>query len=128
LLQDDIIREAKKHGKLTKDFVLAPEHRQNTPQALDALLKGYQKYGYFTAFPFGTDYTAEEIVLGGALRSFKVKTPLALAQALLAEMFRGIPEQADPYLRRMKLHKPVTIKERFMRKMVLAALRASGKI
>ena len=126
--QDELIHEAKLHGKLPKDFVLAAEFRRNTPQGVDVMLKKYQKDGHFVAFPFGTDLLPEEIVLGGALKSFKIKKPLALALALLAEMFKGIPVQAAPYLKRMGLDKPHTMKERLMRKMVLAALRASGKI
>lgn len=126
--QDDLIKEAKLHGKLAPDFELAPEYRQNFPQKLEALLKPFQADGHFTPFPFGTDFTTEEIAIGGSLKALAAKKKTAIIKGLVAELFRPIPPCAKPYLERMQLDKPKTGKEKIMRKVVLSAMRAHGKI
>lgn len=126
--QDDLIKEAKLHGKLAPDFELAPEYRHNLPQKLEASLKPYQPEGHFAPFPFGTDFTAEEIAIGGSLKALATKKKPAIIKGLVAELFRPIPPHGKPYLKRMQLDKPKTGKERIMRKVVLSAMRAHDKI
>lgn len=126
--QDDLIKEAKRHGKLAADFELAPEYRQNYPEKIEALLKPFQADGHFAPFPFGTDFTAEEIAIGGSLKALAAKKKPAIIRGIAAEMLRPVPPRAKPYLKRMQLDMPKTGKERMMRKVVLSAMRAHGKI
>jgi hypothetical protein len=126
--QDDLIKEAKLNGKLAPDFELAPEYRQNNPQKLEAMLKPFQADGHFVAFPFGTDFTAEEIAIGGSLKALTAKKKPAIIKGLIAELFRSAPPHAEPYLKRMQLDQPKTRKEKIMRKVVLSAMRANGRI
>ena len=126
--QDDLIQQAKLYGKLPENFKLAPEYRQNLPQKVESILKTFQGDGYFVPFPFGTDFTAEKIVIGGSLKNFNLKKKPAILKAIFIEMFRPIPEIAEPYIRRMDLHKPESRKGKVMRKIVIAALRANKKI
>jgi hypothetical protein len=126
--QDELIDECKKYGKLPQDFELAPEYRQNLPQNVEATLKAFQADGHFVPFPFGTDFTAEEIVIGGSLKALNSKRKSFIIKKLLAEMMRSIPANAEPYLKRMDLLEPKNRKEKIMRKVVLAALRNNGKI
>jgi acyl-CoA hydrolase len=126
--QDELVKEAKLNGKLAPDFELAPEYRQNYPQKIESLLKTFQSEGHFVPFPFGTDFTAEEIVIGGSLKNFKAKNKPSIAKSIFLEMFRSIPPMAEPYIRRMDLDDPKTNRERLMRKVVVAALRANKKI
>ena len=126
--QDQLIKEAKRHGKLAPDFELAPEYKQNYPEKLEALLQPFQADGHFVPFPFGTDFTPEEIVIGGSLKAFAKKKKPAIIKGLLAEMFRPVPSQAKQYLKRMQLDKPKSAKEKIMQKVVLSAMRAHGKL
>jgi acyl-CoA hydrolase len=126
--QDDLIKEAKLHGKLAPDFELAPEYRENFPWKIEALLKPFQADGHLAPFPFGTDFTTEEIAIGGSLKALAAKKKPAILKGLVAEMFRSVPPGAKPYLERMQLDKPQTGKERILRKVVLSAMRAHGKI
>ncbi|EKD35836.1 MAG: hypothetical protein ACD_75C01761G0007 [uncultured bacterium] len=126
--QDDLIKEAKLHGKLAPDFELAPEYRQNFPHKLESWLKPFQADGHFVPFPFGTDFTDEEIAIGGSLKALAAKKKPVVIKGLLAEMCRSVPPHAKPFLKRMQLDKPSTGKEKIMRKVVLSALRAHGKI
>ncbi len=126
--QDELIKEAKLHGKLASDFELAPEYRQNFPEKLEALLKPFQADGHLESFPFGTDFTSEEIALGGSLKALAAKKKPAIIKGLIAELFRSIPSRAKPYLERMQLDDPKTGKDKIMRKVVLSAMRAHGEI
>ncbi len=126
--QDELIQKAKLNGKLAPDFKLADEYRHNTPQKLEAMLKPYQARGYFPAFPFGTDFTMEEMVLGAALKGLTSRKKSDVLKGLLAEMFKPVPAKAEPFLRRMQLDKPSNRKEKIMRKVLLSALRSSKMI
>lgn len=126
--QDELIKQAKRHGKLAPDFELAPEYRQNYPERLDAMLKPFQAEGHFVPFPFGTDFTPEEIAIGGSLKAFKTRKKPAVVKGLLAELLRPVPAHAEPFLKRMRLDRPKSAKEKIMQKVVLTAMRASGKL
>ena len=126
--QDDLIKEAKLNGKLAPDFELAPEYRQNYPERLESMLKPFQADGLFVSFPFGTDFTAEEVAIGGSLKALTAKKKPAIIRSLVKEMFKSIPPHAEPYLKRMSLDSPSNRKEKIMRKVVLSALRANGRI
>lgn len=126
--QDELITEAKRHGKLAPDFELAPQYRQNYPEKIEAWLKPFQKNGHFPPFPFGTDLTEEEIAIGGSLKSFAKKKKAAVVKSIVTELFRPIPPVAAPFLKRMQLDKPRSGKERLLRKVVLSAMRANGRI
>jgi len=126
--QDDLIKEAKLNGKLHPDFVLADEYRHNTPEKVEAMIKKYQANGHFGAFPFGTDFTIEEMVIGASLKSLTSKSKGAVIKGLVAEMFKPVPEKAAPFIKRMDLEKPANGKEKIMRKLLLSALRANKMI
>ncbi|WP_240194536.1 acetyl-CoA hydrolase/transferase C-terminal domain-containing protein [Desulfopila inferna] len=126
--QDELIKKAKLHGKLPPNFELAPEYRQNFPEKLDAMLKPFQADGHLASFPFGTDFTTEEITIGGSLKALAAKKKPLIIKGLVTELFRPVPPRAKPYLKRMQLDRPKTGKEKIMRKVVLSAMRAHGKI
>jgi len=66
-----LLDQAKKAGKIPQAYEIPVEYTNNTPEKITALLKPYQAHGIFKPFPFGTDLTDTEIVLGGALKSLK---------------------------------------------------------
>jgi acyl-CoA hydrolase len=126
--QDDIIKQAKKNLKLPKDYVLPAEYRNNTPKKLEEMLKPFQAEGYFPAFPFGTDLFEEEIILGGSLKALAKTSKPLIVRGILFELFRFVPEKAEPLLKRMQLDKPSNLREKILQKVVLAALRLNKKI
>lgn len=129
--QDQLLKEAKKAGKIPKDYEIPPEYRNNTPEKIAAILGPYQQQGYFKPHPFGTDLTPDEIALGGSLKALKALStgyPLRMARGLFLELFRPIPKSAYRYLEMMDLSKPKNIKERLLRKMVVFALRNNKRL
>lgn len=129
--QQQLVDQAKKAGKLPADYVIPEEFRNNTPEKIEAFIRPYQLRGYFKQFPFGTDLMPEEVALGGSLKMLKNMRdaePVTLVRKFIREIPRPVPEKAAPYLRRMRLDRPSGINERFMRKVVLTALRNSNRI
>ncbi len=129
--QQQLLDQAKKAGKIPLDYEIPVAYRNNTPEKIAALLKPYQAQGLFQPYPFGTDLTRQEIILGGSLKAFKALAtgyPLKMIRGLLLELFRPTPPSAYDYLARMDLHQPASLKERFLRKTVVFALRNNQQL
>jgi acyl-CoA hydrolase len=127
--QEGLKRQAQAAGKLRHDYRIADRHRNNSPRALEERFILARARGLFSEFPFGTDFTGEEIVLAKALARLeqrmaggwpRVKT---LAEALT---MRGIPSAVRPYLERMSLSHPQTPQEWLWQRLLVQELRELG--
>jgi len=124
--QDGLKREAQAAGKLRLDHQIADLHRNNTPRALEERFILARARGLFSEFPFGTDFTSEEIVLAKALTRLKEKTMGGWQRAKtlgLAAASRGTPIAIRPYLERMSLNAPKTRQEWFWQRLLVQELR-----
>ncbi len=129
--QKQLLDQAKKAKKISMDYEIPKEYRNNTPEKIDKLLKPYRDMGHFKVFPFGTDFKKEEFVLAAAMKELKstaAEKPFKLLRGLLLETVRSVPEAASVYLKHMDLEKPATLKERIGRNLVLVGLRNSRAI
>jgi acyl-CoA hydrolase len=125
--QGDLMREAKRHGKLREDYAIPPQHRNNLPEAYSKRLAAWRTLGLFPAYPFGTDLTVEEQVLTSALTKLAdslTKPKRLLQTALTAAAEGGASPELEPLLRRMQLDDPKTAKELLYRRLLVAALRS----
>ncbi|MCP3921538.1 MAG: hypothetical protein GY714_03035 [Desulfobacterales bacterium] len=127
--QDELLAKAKQMKKMPEDYEIPEEFRNNYPQTIENNLKEYRAKGYFPPFPFGTDFTDEEIVIGKSLKGLKaqfanssVKTGLNIVKQIISP----VPEKAKPYLKRMDLDSPSSLKEKMYQKVVTYALKSSG--
>jgi len=124
--QPQLLEQAKKAKKIEKDYEIPEQYRNNTPDKIINFLKPYQEKGFFKPFPFGTDFTQQEIILGGSLKGMKALStgaPLKFLRGLALELLRPIPKSAAPFLERMDFAKVSSIKERIIRKLIVFALR-----
>ncbi|HOO55802.1 MAG TPA: acetyl-CoA hydrolase/transferase C-terminal domain-containing protein [bacterium] len=129
--QNELLETAKKHGKVPKNYRIPDRFRNNYKERLISALKPFQKEGLFPSFPFGTDFTDEELVLGKALRGLKSKMSIKgfkLPKIPEAQKIITPPSSARPYLERMKLDKPSNAREKVMQKLVLYALASDRSI
>lgn len=129
--QEDLLAKAKKAGKVPASYMIPDRFRNNTPEKLEKVLAPAREKGLFPAFPFGTDFTPDEIALGKALRTFKAKaeeSKLGVMKDIATSWFAPAPANAQRYLERMKLDKPANGKEKFMQKVVVNALKMTGAI
>jgi hypothetical protein len=123
--QEELLREAQRAGKVTNRYRLPDRFRDNRPERLDAVLTPYRARGLFEPFPFGTDLTREEVVLMEALRRLKRivarKRPPLPERRHLRKLVT-VPESARPYLERMGLDAPRTLKDRLLQRALVYAL------
>ncbi len=123
--QDELVKEAKRAGKIGNSYRIPDHARNNLPERLEKVLARYRERGLFQAFPFGTDFTPEEVVLRKALRNLKQTMRWKRFHVpRLADIRKSIavPDDARPYLERMALDRPETLKERLMQRALVYAL------
>jgi Acetyl-CoA hydrolase/transferase C-terminal domain len=125
--QDELARQAKDAGKLSKDFEIPAAYRENFPDRIASALGPARDAGLLPAFPFGSDFTDVEQRLIPALQALQdaQRTPLRLP-GLLWQGLTGHPNAADrECLARLGLDQPSTWSERVYRALVSAALARS---
>jgi len=129
--QEDLLQRAKQAKKIPAAYQIPDPFRNNYPERIETTLGVYKEKNFFPVFPFGTSFTDEEIVLGKSLREFKetvADNKMALLPKLAAQLVSTPPEEAKPYLERMRLDSPVTRQEKMMQKVVILALKQAGQI
>jgi hypothetical protein len=125
--QDELARQARDAGKLSKDFEIPAAYRENFPDRIASALGPARDAGLLPAFPFGSDFTDVEQRLIPALQALQdaQRTPLRLP-GLLWQGLTGHPNAADrECLARLGLDQPSTWSERIYRALVSAALARS---
>ncbi len=123
--QEDLLKQAKDAGKIARDYVIPEKFRNNYPEQLEKDMVSYRKAGFFEPFPFGTDFTEEELVIGKALRGLKAQMSEGMSRIASlgkAITIRQIPDAAKPYLKRLNLENPQSAKDKMMAKLVVYAL------
>jgi acyl-CoA hydrolase len=129
--QDELLEEAQRTGKVARSYRIPDRFRNNRPERLDAVLAPYRSAGLFQPFPFGTDLTSEEVVLIQVLRQLKRSVARKRPPMLRPRDLRkaaAVPESARPYLERMGLDAPRTLKDRALRRLLVLGLAAADAI
>jgi hypothetical protein len=124
--QADLLREAQAAGKIGRDHRIPDMHCHNTPASLEQALAAHRRAGLFSEFPFGTDFTAEEVVLARVLKRLRARTATlpGKAAALGRSLARGADSSAmRPYLQRMQLDRPRSAAEWMMQRLLASELR-----
>ncbi|MGM0769273.1 MAG: acetyl-CoA hydrolase/transferase C-terminal domain-containing protein [Pseudomonadota bacterium] len=124
--QQQLLDQAKKAGKVAGDFKLPPHWCNNTPEAVREALDAAGADTLFPPFPFGCDFTAEELTLGKALKSLKAAT--ATRRGKLATLWHALREKDEEgryasLLERMGLASPRGLKAKLDQRLVIHGLR-----
>ncbi len=116
--QYDLMEQAKSAGKLAAHWTIPSWAQNNLPEQLRSRLQPWHLRGDLPDFPFGTDFSPDELHIIHALTQLKssVHHPLDLIKTLLQSTFRSesVPER---YLERMQLDHPRTLKQRLLRQL-----------
>jgi acyl-CoA hydrolase len=129
--QEELLKAAKRAGKIKQSYSLPDHVRNNRPEKLAKMLASYRKRDFFPLFPFGTDLTDEELTLRKALLVLKrVSEEHRMRVPRLTELHKilVIPDEARSYLERMELYRPATIKERILQRALVYALASLNAI
>lgn len=124
--QDELAARARAAGKIAADFRIPEQHRNNTPARLERALRGHRAAGLFSEYPFGTDFTSEEIVLGRALKRLRERTSTRVGKAGAiagAVLQGGTPAVLRPYLERMRLDRPKGAAQWLLQRLLAVELR-----
>jgi acyl-CoA hydrolase len=117
--QDELIRDAKTHGKLEASYELPERYRHNLPQALEDKLHPWAQAGLLTDFPFGTDLTDDELHIVRALK--KLKHASQHPGELLTMAIKSLWEDREaplPYLERLGLAETHSFKDAFIKRLL----------
>ena len=129
--QDGLVSEARAAGKIEKRFKIPTRWQDNLPERIARALKPTKAKGYFEAFPFGSDFTEQERRLIPALNWIKdiSNSKWALTRAILKGLSVPDPNDLDrAALARLALDRPCSVKERFLRALVLHALSRINRV
>ncbi|MDK2124676.1 acetyl-CoA hydrolase/transferase C-terminal domain-containing protein [Parachitinimonas caeni] len=109
--QDELLAAAKENGKIETNYQIPEEQRLNLPEVLENRISPWQHNGVLPDFPFGTDFTEDELVIIRALQRLKhaADSPISLARSLFKGLFndKPVPER---YLERLGLDETDDIK------------------
>lgn len=116
--QDELVRQAKAHGKLDAHWVLPDRYRQNLPQALEDRLKPWAEAGLLPDFPFGTDLTDDELHIVRALKKLKHAShhPAEFVQLALRSLWEG-KDAPRAYLERLGLAEAHSLRDVLVRRL-----------
>lgn len=124
--QHAFVSEAQRAGKLPKDWRIPDAARANTPQQLAKKFAPWREQGLFAELPFGTDFTAEEVVLAKALRSLQAATqswPGRLGLVIDALLNGSAVPAIQPHLARMGLADAQSLSQVVQRRLLATVLR-----
>jgi len=127
--QNGLLEKAKQYGKIEADYKIPAQYTQNYPEKIAKLIESHRGEGLFPLFPFGTDFTDEEVAIGKALKMFKAKadkSKMSIIPGIFKAFTSAVPEGAKPYLERLALDDPGDFKEKLLQKIVISALKDSG--
>ncbi|MDY6797848.1 MAG: acetyl-CoA hydrolase/transferase C-terminal domain-containing protein [Pseudomonadota bacterium] len=124
--QEELLKQAQKAGKVDPSFSLPDEWQGNTPESVRGAISLPGMGQVFPPFPFGCDFTDEELVLGRALKALKAAT--STSRGKLATLWRALRTSEEAatyrsYLERMGLNSARGLRERMDRKLVIHGLR-----
>jgi len=116
--QDELVKQAKAHGKLEVDYEVPECFRHNLPEVIAAKIKPWSEAGLLPDFPFGTDLSEDELHMVRALKKMKRAShhPAELATMVMKSLWQG--KQAPPaYLERLGLDDAHSFKDRVLRRL-----------
>jgi acyl-CoA hydrolase len=118
--QEELRLWAVSNGKLSADYVIPKAYTNNTPEALAERLQPFMQH--LPSFPFGTDFTKDELSIIKALQSLKSSTehPLQLLKTVISSIFKDEDdEKTHRYLERMGFNETRSLKEKVMKRLFM---------
>ncbi|MGZ3727374.1 MAG: acetyl-CoA hydrolase/transferase C-terminal domain-containing protein [Pseudobdellovibrio sp.] len=122
--QIELLKEARRHGKIEAEYEIPEIHRHNTPEKLEQLKKSFDLDSFFKTFPFGSDFTPEEEKIAEALLHLKAdskESKWKVLKKVFANRNRD-DEAFRPELERLELWETHGWNEKWNRQLILSYL------
>lgn len=118
--QPELMAQARAAGKIEPGYELPEAQLHNLPDVLPQRLKPLIDAGLLPDFPFGSDFTPEELDIIRILQRMKgsAEHPVQLVKALVTSM-TGEKEVPAAWLERLQLDHPETLKEKLLRQLFI---------
>ncbi len=129
--QEELLKEAKKFKKINKNYKIPEKFKNNTPEALVAKFKPFYEKGLFTTFPFGHDFTEDELAIATALKTVKEHAEthkLDIIKTILKSPSPETLKKARYYLEFSELDNPKSNNSKISQKLLVKGLELTGKI
>jgi acyl-CoA hydrolase len=124
--QEKLLATAKHYGKVEAEYQIPLQYKQNYPEKVNALVKELQREGYCMTYPFGSDFTEEELVIAPVLVYLSRCSTKKLIGLVIRSLFCfGSLKGVDVYLKRLKLDRVGNIREWVYRKLIIYMLHSA---
>jgi acyl-CoA hydrolase len=121
--QEELVTQAKAHGKLDAHYEVPERYRHNLPQMLEGKLRPWVEAGLLPDFPFGTDLTTDELRMLRALKKLKHASehPTELL-SLVFKSFRVGKDMPPAYSERLGLADAHSFKDAVLRRLLAGSM------
>lgn len=127
--QAGLLQQAKKAGKVAKSFKPPKAWADNTPAHIHKALAAVPGNNRFPPFPFGCDFTAEELVIAKALKRIQAETATGrgkLMTLVRAARTRDDQSRFQSLLERMQLAAPKGVRQKLEQRLLIYGLRLTN--
>lgn len=123
--QEELLSKAKAEGKISSNYEIPKIYKNNFPHVYEKKLKKFKEANHFPVFPFGNDFTNEEIQIAKALKWIKKQMEnkiTSISLILKAVLPRSLKKDQGVLLNRMGLLKTKSLKEYLYKNLLLIGL------
>jgi len=121
--QAELLTAAVENRKLSANYQIPEAQRHNLPEVLEARLRPWREQGLLPDFPFGTDFTEDELAIVRSLQKLKHSTEHPLE--FMEMVFNSLVEDKHPpekYIERMHFDQVHGLKDWVMKKLFVGNL------
>lgn len=126
--QSKLIQTAIKYNKLDPSWNVPEQFQNNSIQSLGNKFTTFIPSGYFPEYPFGSDFTEDELVIIAALKFMKANTKTIFSKfRYIIKAYLSAYNEASlkVYLERMDLLAPKNFSEKILQKLLKLALKVT---
>ncbi|MCC2656277.1 MAG: uncharacterized protein K0Q76_1385 [Panacagrimonas sp.] len=122
--QSHLLETLQSAGRIEKSWRIPDAFRHNTPESLNERLREATRAGHLPAFPFGSDFTEQELRLAKALKQVKARAASTPKWRLALKGLFGPQPAASQRtdLARLGLDRPQSLEDKVARALLLEAL------
>ncbi len=118
--QSNLLASAIHAGKIEDDYVIPVQFRDNTPRRVGQIFSQLQQDGNFPAYPFGSDFSDEELQVASALKALSQHQQRPLLKtlfSLLKPVGKNSP-RTEFWLSSLGLAEAKKLRERIIRRIL----------